>query len=393
MAGSAILAIKIIADATDAVGGLAKTGEGIDGLDGKSKGLMGSLGGVTSMLGPAALAGAAVGAAVVIADLTKAAAEDRAEQEKLITTYGNVGIGVDEATAATQRAIDAGADKAFSDSEVREGLDGLIRATGDADEANDLLAAAMDIARQAGVPLAQAADAVAKAHGPDGVDGALRKLLPGMGKQATAADTITEATRLSQGAADDYAKSAEGMSKKGQDAFGELGEEIGGAFLPIMDELLPLIGPIVELLGELIKAVLPLIKPAVKIAVEGVKLLIDALKLVMEWVGKVIDGVKKVIDWVGQMIDIAVNAKNQVEGALDQITPWSVVPPVPPAPVVAGFAGRGARAIGPPPGGVTNVNVNVTSADPGEVMRAVRRWARSNGGSGPFTRGLDRSTA
>ena len=120
--GSAILAIKIIADATDAVGGLGKTGEAIDGLDGKSKGLMGSIGGVAGALGPLALAGAAAGAVVVIADLTKAAEEDRAEQEKLITTYGNLGIGLDEATAATQRAIDAGADKAFSDSEVRAGL-------------------------------------------------------------------------------------------------------------------------------------------------------------------------------------------------------------------------------------------------------------------------------
>jgi len=26
-------------------------------------------------------------------------------------------------------------------------------------------------------------------------------------------------------------------------------------------------------------------------------------------------------------------------------------------------------------------------------MRAIRRWSRNNGGSGPFTRGLDRSTA
>ena len=30
----------------------------------------------------------------------------------------------------------------------------------------------------------------------------------------------------------------------------------------------------------------------------------------------------------------------------------------------------------------TIVNVNVAAADPGEVMRAIRRWSRSNGGSG-----------
>ena len=211
-AGSAILAIKIIADATNAVDGLTKTSDSIDGLDGKSKGLMGSLGGVAGALGPAALAGAAVGAAVVIADLTKAAAEDRAEQEKLMTAYQNVGIGIEEATAATELAIDAGAEKAFSDSEVREGLTSLITATGDADEANRLLAQAQDIARAAGVPLSQAADAVAKATA--GQDAALRKLFPGMAKQESAADTLTEATKLSAGAADDYATSAEGMARK-----------------------------------------------------------------------------------------------------------------------------------------------------------------------------------
>lgn len=389
--GSAILAIKIIADAADATAGLAKTGEGIDGLDNKSKGLMGSLGGVTGMLGPAALAGAAVAATVVIADLTKAAAEDRAEQEKLITAYGNVGIGLDEATAATERAIDAGAEKAFSDSEVRSGLTSLITATGNAEEANLLLAQAQDIARAAGVPLEKAADAVAKAH--VGQDAALRKLFPGMEKQKNAADTLTEATKLSAGAADDYATSAEGMSKKGSDAFGELGEEIGGAFLPIMDELLPLIGPIVDLISELIKAVLPLLKPAVKLAVEGIKLLINVLKTVMEWIGKIIDGVKGVIDWFGQMIDIANGAVKGVQDAIDAVNPFNATAPPPAAPAVAGLLGArafGARSAGGMGGG-TIVNVNVSSADPEQVVRAIRRWAGANGGSSPFNRALDRS--
>jgi hypothetical protein len=54
---------------------------------------------------------------------------------------------------------------------------------------------------------------------------------------------------------------------------------------------------------------------------------------------------------------------------------------------------RGDRYLRRSPFGSSLDVTNVQSADPGEVMRAVRRWARANGGSGPFTRGLDRSTA
>ena len=138
------------------------------------------------------------------------------------------------------------------------------------------------------------------------------------------------------------------MAAKGSQAFGELGEEIGGAFLPIMDELMPLIGPIVELLSELIKAVLPLLRPVIMIAVGGIKLLIDVLKTVIGFLNDVINAVKGVIDWVGQMVNIAQNAVGQVEGALDQITPWSIAPPVAPAPAVMGLRGRGARSMAPP---------------------------------------------
>ena len=388
--GSAILAIKIIADASDAVGGLNKTGESIDGLDGKSKGLMGSLGGTgVAMLG---VAGAAVGAAVVIADLTNAAAEDRAEQEKLISAYERMGISVEEATAATEAAIEAGAAKAFSDSEVRAGLNSLITATGDADEANRLLAIAFDVSAKTGVSLEQASDAVAKAHA--GQDAALRKLFPGMEKQKNAADTLAEATKLSAGAADEYAASSEGMGKKGSQAFDELTETIGAVFLPIMDEVVPALLPIIQLLGELIKGLLPLLKPIIMIAVGALKILIDILMKVIGFLNDVVAAVKGVIDWIGQMVNIAQGAVKGVQDAIDAVNPFSVAPPaVAPAPVVAGFGRRSARATGPVGGGSTIVNVNVTSADPGEVMRAIRRWSRSNGGSGPFTRGLDRSTA
>ena len=254
--GSAILAIKIVADAKDAVTGLTQTGEGIDGLDKQSKGLMGSMGGAG--LAVAGLAVGATAAVAVISELTQAAAEDRAEQDKLIAVYNSSGAAVGDYTVAIDAAIAAGAEKAFTDSEVRAGLQSLIVATGDAAEANALLGPAMDLARFAGVSLEQASDALAKAH--SGQDGALRKLIPGLEKGKTATDTIANATKLAAGQADVYAASAEGMQKKGSDAFGELGETIGSAFLPIMDALVPAILPVIEILAELIKELLPLLE-------------------------------------------------------------------------------------------------------------------------------------
>jgi len=216
-----------------------------------------------------------------------------------------------------------------------------------------------------------------------------------MQKQATAADTITEATRLSEGAADDYATSAEGMGKKGGQAFDELTETIGATFLPIMDELVPAILPVIEALGEIIKELLPLLKPVIMIAVGGIKILIDILKTVLGFLGDVIAAVKGVIDWVGQMVDIARNAVGQVEGALDEITPWSVSGGASGVPAMAELGATAFGATRSLPGGnaPSSVTVQVMSADPEQVVRAIRRWARVNGGSGPFTRGLDRSTA
>jgi hypothetical protein len=365
------LLVEIIGDAS-------KLSSELDTAQGKTTAFGDSA--VGSALKVAAIGAAAVGVAVAIGDMTMAAAEDRAEQEKLITTYGNLGIGLEEATAATEAAIAAGAEKAFSDSEIRAGLQSLITATGDAAAANAALGPTLDIARAAGVSAEVAADAYSKALA--GNDAALRKLFPGMTKQASAADTITEATKLSKGAADDYATSAEGMGKRGSDAFGELSETIGGAFLPIMDEIVPALIPILEMLGELIKELLPLLKPVIMLIVEALKIFIGVLKTL-------IGVIQDVLGFVGDMVAKIQDAANFI-GSVD-LNPFAAGGG---GEAAAGYgrSGRSGRSGGGGSGGA-NVTVNVQSADPTEVVRAIRRWARANGGSAPFTRGLDRSTA
>jgi len=360
------------------------------GITGDVSGLKGSLdeaktgldgfGGALNALPLAAVAGGALAVGTAIVGMTKAAEEDEAAQAKLNAVYDAAGAATGAYNEAIDRAIDLGAEKAFGDDAIRAALEPLVIATGDAEEANKLLGPALDIARLAGVDAEVAASALAKAH--QGNDAALRKLIPGLEKGTTATDTIAKATELASGQADLYAESAQGMAEKGQNAFEELGEEVGGAFLPVMKALLPLIDPIVDLLSELVTAVLPLLGPAVDIIVIAIKALVIVLKAV-------VDGIKQVLDWIGDMVDKFRDAANFI-GSVD-LNPFSL-PGGGEAPAGRG-RGRGARAGDGGGGGGNTINVNVQSADPTEVMRAIRRWSRNNGGSGPFTRGLDRSTA
>lgn len=151
----------------------------------KSSGKVGGFGDVLGSLPiPAlAVAGAVTGAAAAVIALTDAAAADRDEQEKLNTAIVAAGAAHGDYTAQVDAAIEAGQAKAFSDSEVRAGLEQLVTATGDVGQATDLLTLAQDVARKSGVSLEDASKAVAKAHA--GQTGALEKLLPGMERVRT----------------------------------------------------------------------------------------------------------------------------------------------------------------------------------------------------------------
>jgi hypothetical protein len=169
----------------------------------------------------------------------------------------------------------------------------LVTATGDVTTASSELAAAQDIARFANVDLALAADAVAKAHA--GQDGALRKLMPGLAAGATAADTMAAATSLAAGQADAFASSAAGMQAKGADAFGELTETIGAAFLPVLEAILPALIPLIQAFGRLVSAVLPLLIPILKLVGQ-------ALGVVAGAITGVVNAIITLIGWLSTAI-------------------------------------------------------------------------------------------
>jgi len=405
MADALEIVAKFTADTADLVAGSEK-----------AKGAIGGVGDAFSAIPVPIVAGAAI-AVTAIAAMTAAAADDRAEQEKLEAAITAAGAATATSTQQVNDAIAASQAKAFTDSETRDALQSLVTATGDVTKSTALLSEAQDIARFAGVDLATAADAVAKAQA--GNAGALAKLIPGLDKGKDATETLANAQKAAAGQAELFAKSTEGQMKIAGDSFSELGETVGGAFLPILDELVPALVPIIELLGELVKAVMPPLVAIIHVVVDVLKILIGFIKQwldvilpvyaaigqkltpVLQSLGPVLDGVGKaiggVVDWIKSLLDWIGNAIGAVGRFLDSLNPLkgislpSISLPFS-APAPEGATSRSASARSATPTATTNVTV-YTSADPESVVRALRRWAGNNGGSGTLLRSLDRASS
>jgi len=359
------------------IGGDTKElGSALDEAGGKVGGFGVNIGG--GALKVAALAGAVGIAANVVADLTSAAAEDEAQQLRLSQAIAQATGSTADHTAEVEAAIAAGQDKAFTDSQTRDALQSLVTSTGDLTAATGMLTGAQDIARLANVDLATAADAVAKAN--EGQDGPLRKLIPGLEKGATAADTLALATAKAAGQADVYASSAEGMQAKGADAFGELGETIGSVFLPVIKEILPAILPVIKALGTIITALLPVLNPLLKLTAFLLAGLAANIAVVAQGLATVIKWITDAIGWIGRLVD----SIGPLKGIGDFIGGITGGGRSSSGRSLTG-RGRGARA-GGSGGGAVTVNVYATGdtlATEAAVMRALRRETRLNGSVGP----------
>jgi hypothetical protein len=352
---SLALVVDIIGDASKLSSELDKSGKDVGGW---AEGIGGS------GIKVAALAGAAGIAAVAIADMTSAAAADRDEQNKLELAIRNAGAATGDYNALVDDAIAKGQDRAFTDSETRDALQSLVTATGDVSAATDLLTQTQDIARLAGVDLATAADAVAKAQ--SGQDGALRKLIPGLAKGATATDTIALASKKAAGQADLYAESSAGMGARTSDAFGEISETIGSVFLPILDAVLPALIPILKALAQLVTAILPLLIPLIKVLAGALGIVANVLVQLVGWLVKLVTWLTRAADKVSSFVA----QLNPLKGFKMPSLPFLSA-----SSAGAASAGAGARAApaaqSSAPGGVT---VNVYGAiDPEATARQIRR--------------------
>lgn len=204
--------------------------------------------------GALAAVGAAAGAMAIKlgVDAVKAAAEDEVSQVKLAKALQNVTNATDENIAATEKWI---TEKQFatgvSDSVIRKGLERLVRSTKDVTEAQKLSTLALDIAAATGKDYETVANGLAKAN--DGNVNALKKLGITLGDNAENAqqynkeqDKLTKLNmELNQVleesgiASDEYTKAQEKVAaqqekvnelgKAGIDWVGELSKEFSGS--------------------------------------------------------------------------------------------------------------------------------------------------------------------
>jgi phage-related protein len=228
MAKTAILTLKILADAKDATTGLDKTAKGVDKFQS----------GVGKAALPAAAALAALGAGAMSA--AQAAAEDEQSAALLAKALKNT-------TGATQKQIDANEQwisktskaAAVADDELRPAMSTLVRATGDVTTAQDAMGLALDISAATGKDLDSVSAALAKGYA--GNTTALGKMVPGLDKATLASKDMTAITEdlagMVGGSAADAANTTAGRMENMKIQMAEAEEAIGSLLLPVLGKL------------------------------------------------------------------------------------------------------------------------------------------------------------
>jgi len=185
---------------------------------------------------------AVVGTKIVsfLGDAASAAAEDQKAQDLLA-------LAIKNSTDATQLDITATEDwikqtslaSGVADDELRPALGNLVRATGDLEEAQDLLSVAMDISAAKGIPVETIATAIGKAAG--GAVGPLGRLGIAIkdadGKTLSFEDAMAEAARTMGGATAAAADTVEGKMRRLKVAADETKESFGAALLPVLGDM------------------------------------------------------------------------------------------------------------------------------------------------------------
>lgn len=215
----------------------ADSGGKIEGFGSKAGG---ALGNIASIAGGFVVAEGLMKMPGFLMDAAKAAAEDEAATmrlnkslENLLKSTGDFGeIEMGELQNAMNGLIESGQKLAFSDDDVRDSMQSLIASTGDYGEAAKRHAAAMDLARGAGIPLAQATKMLGKLN-EENVE-VFKRMGITIGENATEAEALAAVQEKFGGQAEAYAKSTAGQFEIANLKMGEAKETIGTALMPAM---------------------------------------------------------------------------------------------------------------------------------------------------------------
>ena len=196
----------------------------------------------------AAAAAAAGAAAIAIGtEAVKAAIADEKAQTQLALALKNSTGATDDQIASTEKAIlKMSLASGVADDDLRPSLARLARATGDSEQAQKLLAQAMDISAATGKPLETISNALGKAY--EGSSTSLGKLGIGLSAAELKTMSFTEVqgklTDLFGGAAAANADTYAGKIARMQIGFDEAKETLGTALLPILDKAMTFINDV-----------------------------------------------------------------------------------------------------------------------------------------------------
>lgn len=247
------LAFLISANADGAIKAFDKTAIAAEKQLGKAQKSIDRLGANMTKFGAAGLAAAGTLGAGLFR-LAQGAIEDQKAQallaEQLRTSTG----ATDAQIAAVEKNIDAMARATgVADDQLRPALGNLVRATGEAGKAQQLLQAGLDISAATGRDLETVSLALSKAY--MGNAGALTRLgipLSEAAKKSKDFDTIlAEVTAKTGGAAAVAADTYAGKMQRAQVAISEAGESLGSAFIPFIEQASKLVADGANLFDKL----------------------------------------------------------------------------------------------------------------------------------------------
>ena len=254
--------------ASKSVLGLQGSLRGLHGVAGKAGGGLKTLGGGIAHVakqGALLAAGALTAIVGALGLATKAAAEEETGIVRMNQALKANVKGFTGNTAAIEATIAQREKLAFSDDSLRASLTLLVAKTHDVGKAMALQAIAMDLARLKGIPLEDASKKLSMAL--SGNKKILKELGIELPKTATQTQILAAIQKAAAGQAAAYGATSQGAMEAFKIAAGDLVEDIGGAFLPIMTGLfkfltdtgIPAIRGVMKAIGDWFAANQPLI--------------------------------------------------------------------------------------------------------------------------------------
>lgn len=177
-----------------------------------------------------AMVGAAIGtalggAALLLGEFGRAAAEEEAVFARLEQSVTNTGRSFDEYAARIQKAIAAGQALAFSDDQVADALARLNGYTNDTDASLNQMALTMDLARMKGIDLGTAADIIGKVYG--GNTAILSRYGIQVKEGATATEALAQIQQRAAGQAEAYGETQAASIDRAKNSLDDFTESLG----------------------------------------------------------------------------------------------------------------------------------------------------------------------